>query len=154
MSLLPPAPPPPELTITSSPPMTPADAGSMLTLSCAVTVIEGLVNQPTITWVNSADTVITDGVLQSVSLSQMGNTVSLTFDPLRTSHGDQYTCRAVLKITAANVNIETTRSFELNVQSKLSFNCLTRYLIAIVHSTRAASVHYWLTIRQRLLHWS
>ena len=137
MSLLPPAPPEPQLAITSSPPMIPADAGSMLTLSCAVTVIDGLVNQPTITWLNSADTVITDGAQSSVSLSQMGNTVSLTFDPLRTSHGDQYTCRALLKITEANVNIATNQSFELNVQSELSFNCLTRYLRHryIVHST-------------------
>ena len=127
MSLLPPAPPDPQLTITSSVP-TPAEAGSMLTLSCAVAVIDGLVNQPDITWLNSADTVISDGVLPNVSLSQMNNTVTLTFDPLRTSHGDQYTCQAVLKITAANVNIETTESFDLNVQSELSFNNLMRYI--------------------------
>ena len=139
MSLLPPAPPEPQLAITSSP-LSPADAGSMLTLSCVATVIEGLVNQPTITWLNSADTVITDRALLSVSLSQIDNTVTLTFYPLRTSHGDQYICRAVLKITAAGVNIETTESLELNVQSKLSFNNLMKYLILLLFTVREPQV--------------
>ena len=120
MCLLPPAPADPQLAITSSPP-TPTDAGSRLTISCAATVTDGLVSPPDITWRNSADTVIvTDGALPNVSLTQMGNTVSLTFDPLRTSHGDQYTCRATISIPAASVNIENSEPFEVNVQSKFS----------------------------------
>ena len=71
-------------------------AGSMYSLVCTVTVVDGLVVVPDVVWmkygqvlVNGTDTTLTRNV---------SGYLNLTFNPLRTSHGGQYTCIVTVSI--------------------------------------------------------
>ncbi len=44
--------------------------------------------------------------------------VTLNFSPLRTSHGDVYTCMVTVIITIADVNFNNSTTATVNVQSK------------------------------------
>ena len=78
-------------------------AGESYNLRCTVTVT-GSTNQPTITWLDSMNNMITSGVETTDSMS------TLTFNPLAASHAGIYTCRATL------ANIEETESAEVILQ--------------------------------------
>ena len=83
-----------------------------------VSVVENLIQPPSVTWIGP-------GVGQT-DVEQIGpmvsgavTTLTLSFNPLRTSHGGQYTCRAVLDIPTAGVSQLTSSSFfNLTVHSK------------------------------------
>ena len=91
-------------------------AEDVFTLSCTVTVVEGLVVQPNVEWVDSesivegAGTVMTKGRVF---------TLDLVFNPLHTSHGGQYTCRATINIESINItNLLNSSSQNITVKSK------------------------------------
>ena len=76
-------------------------AGSMYTLTCTVTVVENLVAEPTVEWLDSKQYTVTSGsditVGSVMSSGSSMSTLTLEFNPLHTSHGGQYTCRATHK---------------------------------------------------------
>ena len=83
--------PPPIVTITVAPITSSGSntAGESYSLECTVTVT-GSIDQPTITWMDPMDNVITSGVVMTGGMS------ILTFNPLAASHAGRYTCRATL----------------------------------------------------------
>ena len=90
-------PPPPDLpppTVTLSAPPT-VQAGDSLTLTCSVGVVSDLASPPTIQWTDSSG--------QTLTSVGSGLTRTLTFDPVRTSHAEEYTCTATINIPEVNI---------------------------------------------------
>ena len=104
-------------------------AGETLTLTCKVTVMEGLTVQPDIEWVDSGGSAITSGVndvaVGSVMRSGVESTLDLEFSPLHTSHGGQYTCRAIISIgvsglsgsSSEDIIIQSNYNIQMHVQA-------------------------------------
>ena len=105
----------------SSPPVT--EAGQSLTLTCNVTVVEYLIVDPQVEWIQRDGSTIS-GVSVNPSTGEgpvVTGTLStrdVNFAPLRTSHAGQYTCWASVNIVDIprlfNSSIDTT----VVVQSK------------------------------------
>ena len=98
-------------------------AGEMYTLSCTATVVENLVVVPFLQWEYSNRSVVNSGSSFTLSATiTSGNTTTrnLTFNPLRTSHGGEYTCRAIINISSISISgLSSSQSSEVVVQSKL-----------------------------------
>ena len=90
-----------DVTITDSGMST---AGQMYTLTCSVDVP----GTPSIQWQYSNGSVVTNGGGITVSAGV------LTFNPLLTSHGGEYTCQA----TAETPSVIRTAMWDVTVQSK------------------------------------
>ena len=102
-------------------------AGEMYTLSCTATVLN-LVLVPTIQWEYSNGSAVEGGSTFTVSdMVTSGNTTThnLTFSPLRTSHGGEYTCRAIINIPSISISaLSNCQSIGVVIQSKtLSYLC-------------------------------
>ena len=95
-------------------------AGQDLALVCTVTVVEHLSESAMvdITW--SGGSVGCSGVTESVTrrVSETVITGNLTFGPLNTSHGAEYSCRAIVDIPILNITKTSGNSTNLTVQSK------------------------------------
>ena len=88
--------PSPAITVSVST-MGTATAGESYTLTCTVMEeIVGLTNKPSLQWLNSSGDVI---VGREDIIGQTDNTAMLvlTFDPVRTSDGGDYTCEGTLE---------------------------------------------------------
>ena len=92
-------------------------AGESLQLTCTVSVVEYLVAQPTVQW--SGGRVGSEDVTESVTAtSGVMSERSVTFSPLRTSHGAQYTCQAEVSISSINLVMTGSESRAVMVQSE------------------------------------
>ena len=74
---------------------------------------------PDIQWLYANGTTVGGSIITVGAVRMMGNkfTHNLTFNPLRTSHGGQYICRAhvdIQTVSLSGINSEST----INVQSK------------------------------------
>ena len=87
--------PVPVVTITGP---TTGVAGEGLQLTCSVSVVEYLVAEPTVQW-SGGNIGSGNGVTESdTATSEVRSEKNVTFSPLRTSHGAQYTCLAEVSI--------------------------------------------------------
>ena len=78
-------------------------AGDDLSLTCTVTVVEYLTVVPTVQW-SGGSVGLEDGVTESdTSHDGVNSTRTLTFSPLRTSHGAEYTCQTEISISSNSV---------------------------------------------------
>ena len=99
-------------------------AGESYLLTCtAVEVIAGLRNMPSLQWLDSngspvQGTGITVGELQITDTAAI---LTLTFDPLRTSHAGVYTCWGMLESPAVVGNIIESTMETVLVASKYRF---------------------------------
>ena len=95
-------------------------AGEVMELNCTVTTAEYLSESAilNVTW--SGDGVGSSGVAQSEvrSISDIVSMSNLTFSPLSTSHGAEYSCQAVIDIPALNITKTGVDSADLIVQSE------------------------------------
>ena len=98
-------------------------AGKVYSLTCDVSVSPNLRQSPVIEWVGPDGNVIDNTTLRDVSLtsSSPSTTMTLLFNPLRTSHRGMYWCRATLKDMDANIMIINNSSHTLIIQGKFSF---------------------------------
>ena len=81
-------------------------AGEPLTLTCGDSYPANLVGAPDVQWLHSNGTVLS-------------NTDTLTFDPLRTSDGGQYTCTVNISVPQLGiVGLEGMGRTDLTVQSE------------------------------------
>ena len=94
------------------------------TLICRVISAEKLFSPPNIVWMDSNRDNITVGPLMPEGAVTTRN---LTFDPLRTSHGEIYTCMANITIPEASVAVMSNNSTTINVQSE--FGVLLHYAV-------------------------
>ena len=108
--------PAPEVTIT--PDVASDTAGEELVLTCTATVVEHLTVHPTVQW--SGGSVDSTDSLAEGETTRNGVTSSrtLTFSPLGTSHGAQYTCQAEISILSIDVTSSDSESRAVMVQSK------------------------------------
>ena len=90
--------------------------GDEIELTCNVTVPENLTVQPTVQW--SGGSVGSEGVTESATtVSGVTSIRTLTFSPLLTSHGAQYTCQAVINIPSISVTKTGNMIVDIFVQS-------------------------------------
>ena len=79
--------------------------------------MEYLIVQPIFQW--SGGSVGSSGVTESdTTLSGIVSAMTLTFNPLRTSHGGEYTCQAVVSISSINMTWTGSEGRAVSVQSK------------------------------------
>ena len=103
------------MTITSSPLPT---AGQRHTLNCFATTEDYVVNVPVLKWlfIDSNDVIGTVQINGTISANR-----SLIIDPLRTSHGGHFTCRARIDVLQAGISDRSDDVSEVViVQSKQS----------------------------------
>ena len=106
------APPPPVVTVDVTGDFV---AGSALSLLCTATHPIPLVNPPVVSWVGVVNTIDVT-VTNSSSVSE--SSITVTFDPLRTSRGGVYMCRADYDIPEADLTSNpSTASTTVTVQS-------------------------------------
>ena len=110
--------PAPNVTISGA---TVGIAGQTYQLTCIMTVVDHLTADATRTIQWSGGSVgLEDGVTESVTSSDgVNSTRTLTFSPLHTSHGAEYTCQAEINISSINVSKTDSGSVDVMVRSKL-----------------------------------
>ena len=108
------------VTIEAETPGTPL-AGDSYTLTCTVEVVEGLV--PVVQWLDPfSNTIVSGGdfTVGDPTIDGTTTTLTLTFNPLRTSHGGEYTCRATVTVEEVSISDVTGEdTFTVTLQSKL-----------------------------------
>ena len=78
--------------------------------------MDNLVVDPTVTWMDSEGNTRNSGT---------GTTLDLTFDPLRTSDGGEYTCRASITIDEISItDLSDDETQSITVQSEYTY-CTT-----------------------------
>ena len=95
-----------------------ARAGMIYTLTCTVSKISGFVNSPTATWITGGVAVSNgNDITVSSNTSDTSSSSTLTFDPLRTTHGKIYRCNGSLISPAQDDPLKTSIVENNNVQS-------------------------------------
>ena len=84
-------------------------AGQTYSLTCSVAVVPHLVVEPSIQWSRQNGGVVT---------TSSGTRLLLRFNPLMTSDGDRYTCRASVDILSISVSVSGEEFSDLRVSSK------------------------------------
>jgi len=105
----------------------------MYSLICTTVVEENLAVEPTVEWQFSNGSIIVGG--NGISVGNpltSGNTITLTltFNPLRTSHGRQYTCSADVRAKSITLSSNATVA-DIVVQSELSERNCTMWSVYI-----------------------
>ncbi len=95
-----------------------SSAGNITTLTCSASLMQSLRGTLIINLMKTDGTKIENGTLVDVSVSElMLSTFTLTFNPLHSSHGDQYLCVASMNISGADVYLSGSGSYNITVQS-------------------------------------
>ena len=107
--------PDPNMTISTH---TNATAGKQLVLTCTVRVVEHLISVPSVEW-NGGRVGMGDGVVEgNTTRTGVVSKKTLTFNPLRTSHGALYTCTARLNDQSINFIKTGMKDARIFVQSQ------------------------------------
>ena len=94
-------------------------AGEERQLICTVTTVDYLVASAVVTVQWSGGSVDESEVTESITNTNGVTSIkTLTFNPLLTSHGAQYTCTAIIDISSINVMVPNSNSTNIMVQSK------------------------------------
>ena len=103
-------------------------AGGSYTLSCSATYEEFLQTTPTLKWTlpgTTDDTTIGD----QTNIENMSS-ISLNFNPLRTSHGGVYVCEATANISSITLQSQTANE-TVCVRSKFIIKCYDTTMMII-----------------------
>ena len=92
-------------------------AGQPLSIECSFQTLNNLIRPPIVQWMNSAGSVQSD-------------TSTLSFSPLLTSHGGEYTCTVTINIPELNILLSGEGNTRITVQSK-AFTIDTCLLICL-----------------------
>ena len=122
-SLSSPALPPPVVTSSS---YGSTIAGLVYSLQCMVKVVDGLVVVPDVVWMKDGG-VLVNGTNTTLTRTMSGgnSTLNLTFNPLLTSHGGQYTCVATISIPQLSLSITNS---DVSVLSEFNVTCMCYYV--------------------------
>ena len=109
------------------------------TLTCTVTSEQDLRSPLLIQWTAPNGSIIGNETLVDVTVSRSSNNLSLTFAPLHTSHGGQYSCMASVNVPEANVFLSRQASHNITVQyphlvitrSILTDECITNEVVTL-----------------------
>ena len=94
-------------------------AGQAHTLTCTATVVENVIVEPTLEWLDTDRRVVGENsITVGPPVTTGTNTnLTLTFNPLHTSHGGRYTCRAWINIPAIS-SVNSSKVSDIVVQSE------------------------------------
>ena len=99
-------------------------AGYNFTLTCSVTLTDGLTGVPSVMWVDSSGRSVNssgDLVVRDPVTSGQVTSLTLFFDPLRTSDEGAYTCVARLSSPASTLPLNSSALYIIDAQqSKLA----------------------------------
>ena len=123
LEFLPHSPGLPAPVVTITPGVASGTAGEELVLTCTVTVVEHLTVTPTVQWSRGSVGSSTSVTESETTNSGVTNSRTLTFSPLSTSHGAEYTCQTESSIPAINVTSSGSDSRAVMVQSQLLHLC-------------------------------
>eukprot|EP00731_Ephydatia_muelleri_P018726 Em0011g766a len=95
-------------------------AGSVYSLVCMVKVVDGLVVVPDVVWMKDGG-VLVNGTNTTLTRTVLGgnSNLNLTFNPLLTSHGGQYTCVATISVPQLSLNVTNSSAAPVSVQIPL-----------------------------------
>ena len=82
-------------------------AGQSLSVECNFTMIPNLVTAPSVQWLNSTDSVVS-------------NAKTFNLSPLLTSHGGSYTCIVTISIPQLSILLTANGSTTVTVESEFS----------------------------------
>ena len=110
------------------------------TLTCTVTLEQDLRAPLLIQWTAPNGNIVGNETLVDVTVSRSSNNLSLTFDPLHTSHGGQYSCMASVNVPEANIFIGGQASHNITVhyprlvitRSILTGECVTNEVATLI----------------------
>ena len=92
-------------------------AGDEYSITCTVMEdIEGLTNSPTLQWVDPDNNTVSGELITVDETIDTSAIQTLTFDPLRTSDGGDYTCHAMLVSPLGDIEDSTIQ--RVTVQSE------------------------------------
>ena len=114
------------VSIEAETPGTTPLAGDSYTLTCTVQVVEGLVVKPVVQWLDPFSNAIVNGSDFTVGnpvTNGTTTTLTLTFNPLHTSHGGRYTCQASVTVNVVSISVSNSTTFDVRLQSKLLVVC-------------------------------
>ena len=95
--------------------------GDTHTLNCTASKNLSLISPIKVEWISPNGSIVTGtevNIAQSSVKSEGTTSLLLVFDPLSTSHGGRYVCKAVLETVALDEPLMQTRTANLRVQSK------------------------------------
>ena len=93
----------------------------ILTCNVSKAIVTGLINPPNVSWTTEEGPINTtsgSGITISTTIGDPYSLSVLTFDPLKTSHGDVYICGGALDSPALTVQQTTSMEERVSVQSK------------------------------------
>ena len=115
-------------------------AGSVYSLVCTVKVVDGLVVVPDVVWMKDGRVVVNGTNTNLTRTVSGGNTtLNLTFYPLLTSHGGQYTCVATISLPQLSLNVTNSSAVNVLVQSVL--NTVKCYVLLFINSLPSSSAN-------------
>ena len=102
-------------------------AGSVYSLVCTVKVVDGLVVVPDMVWMKDGGALV-NGTNTTLTRTVSGgnSTLNLTFNPLLTSHGGQYTCVATISVPQLSLSVTKSSAVTVSVQGEfnnVTFKC-------------------------------
>ena len=101
-------------------------AGEVYSLTCDISLSQNLRQSPVIEWVGP------DGNIKDHTSSSPSTTMTLLFNPLRTSLRGMYWCRATLTDMDANIRLMNNASVMVIVQGKSSVQSFCRVALSII----------------------
>ena len=93
-----------------------------------VTVVDGLVAVPDVVWMKDRG-VLVNGTNTPLTRTVSGgnSTLNLTFNPLLTSHGGQYTCVATISVPQLSLDIINSSAVTVSIQSEFDKCSMSYY---------------------------
>ena len=90
-------------------------AGENFTLSCTVTVIEGLVGDALVvgSWLDGRGNPVQSDPTQ---MDSVNTTLTLEFNPLLSSHGGRYTCNVSITISSISTVKRNSAPYDITIQ--------------------------------------
>ena len=90
-------------------------------MTCSVFIVEHFHVNPILQWIRSGSDINSSGVTLSDTTHNEGSSVrTLTFSPLSTLHGAEYTCHAVSSIPSLSMTVTGSESRNMTAKSEYS----------------------------------
>ena len=90
--------------------------------------VDGLIVVPDVVWMKD-EGVLVNGINITLTRTVSGgnSTLNLTFNPLLTSHGGQYTCVATISVPQLSLDIINSSAVTVSIQSEFDKSSMSYY---------------------------